>query len=135
MSTPIDLRSEPALSGHEQLSGVRESRFQALLDGSLLRDSPLLSDNARRLYQELIGVDWTKRFKLADRIEIGGARENEDEHDTLYEAFPEMVDLIVDLFGMISRRDEAIAGLGAKVQELEDHYRDAAPEARFYDLD
>lgn len=122
----MDLRHEPILSGHEQLTRAGESRLQDLRDGTLLRDGPWLSENARSLYQELIGVDWTKRLSLADVIERGAAKETEAEHDTLYESYPDILDAVIDLFNMVSRRDEAIATLRAERD-------DAADEARFYD--
>lgn len=122
----MDLRHEPALSGHEQLTRAGESRLQDLRDGTLLRDGPWLSENARSLYQELIGVDWTKRLTLADVIERGAAQETEAEHDTLYESYPDILNTVIDLFNMVSRRDETIAALKAERD-------DAAAEARFYD--
>ena len=121
----MDLRHEPILSGHEQLTRAGESRLQDLRDGTLLRDGPWLSENARSLYQELIGVDWTKRLTLADVIERGAAKETEAEHDTLYESYPDILDTVIDLFNMVSRRDEQIEALEAQIA--------AADEALLHD--
>lgn len=119
----MDLRHEPALSGHEQLTRAGESRLQDLRDGTLLRDGPWLSENARSLYQELIGVDWTKYLTLADVIERGDAKETETEHDTLYGSYPDILDTVIDLFNMVSRRDETIARLLEEVADPVDAAR------------
>jgi hypothetical protein len=85
-------------------------------EAPLLRDGPWLSENARRTYQELIGPDFLKRFKLADKIERGDADQSSDEQDILYETYPDLVDLATDLFNMVSRRDERIVELEREVQ-------------------
>lgn len=116
----IDLRDEPVLRGVERVSRPGDSDRVALLkdgDGTgLLRDGPWLSENARRVYIELIGVDWFKRLKLADKIERGDADQSNDEQDTLYETYAALVDMSIDLFNMVSRRDERIAELEREVQ-------------------
>jgi len=94
----VDLRHELA----SEFDVERESPF---------RDHPLLSANAKKMLESFQSEKWQQRFRLADRIESGHATESEAEVDALYTAFPEMLNEIIDLFNMVSRRDELIAKL------------------------
>lgn len=106
----IDLRLDSARSD-EWNARSGESRYQDLLAGVLLRDGPWLSPNARAQLVAMFGAAWVEPLKLADRIESGRARETEDEHDVLYETYPDLIDTVIDLFNMVSRRDETIETL------------------------
>ena len=125
MSPAIDLRHEPALSG-EHMTRSGESRYDDLITGALLRDGPWLSANARTQLQEMVGSAWIEPLKLADRIEDGGAFENDAEHDLLYESYPDLIDTVIDLFNMVSRRDEQIAALESQLDEVAAYAIDVA---------
>lgn len=117
----VDLRQEMLLRGHEITSAGRgDSRVGALMssEDGLLRAGPWLSPNARKMYQELTGPDWLKYLKLADKIEQGDADQSNDEQDTLYDGMPVLTDTVIDLFNMVSRRDEQIDALNAQLDSL-----------------
>lgn len=82
------------------------TRVQELLEGSLFRDGYWLSPNARLQLVEMNDPKWRKVFALADKIEDGRASVDDAELDVLYEMFPTVVDTMIDLFNMVSRRDE-----------------------------
>lgn len=82
------------------------TRMQELLEGSLFRDGHWLSPNARLQLVEMNDPKWRKVFALADKIEDGRASVDDAELDVLYEMFPAVVDAMIDLFNMVSRRDE-----------------------------
>lgn len=117
----VDLRQEMLLRGHEITSAGRgDSRVGALMssEDALLRAGPWLSPNARKQYQELIGPDWLKYLKLADKLDRGEGDQSNDEQDTLYDGFPALTDTVIDLFNMVSRRDEQIEVLNAQLDAL-----------------
>ncbi|UTC28857.1 hypothetical protein MARCHEWKA_03450 [Brevundimonas phage vB_BpoS-Marchewka] len=118
MSRTIDLRHEPALGDSEWTMRSDASRVQSLLVNALLRDGPWLSPNARTQLQEMKSDDWVKTLLLADVIENGDARQDDAEHDLLYESYPDLVDTVIDLFNMVSRRDEQINALQHQLGEV-----------------
>ncbi|USN16092.1 hypothetical protein PAPPERLAPAPP_03510 [Brevundimonas phage vB_BpoS-Papperlapapp] len=118
MNHTIDLSHEPSMGGREWTASARDNRVQSLLVGALLRDGPWLSPNARTQVQEMKGDDWVKVLLLADVIENGDARQDDAEHDLLYETYPDLVDTVIDLFNMVSRRDEQINALQHQLGEV-----------------
>lgn len=107
MKLTCDLRHEAA-APHDKTASSFESRYDAVSAGDL-RDGPWLSPNARRQLEDLKGARWAEALRLADRIEAGAAFDDEAEHDVLYETYPLLIDTVLDLFNMVSRRDEQIA--------------------------
>lgn len=82
------------------------NRVQELLEGSLFRDGDWLSPNAALQLVEMREPKWREVFALADKIEDGRATVNDTELDVLYDMFPAVIDTVIDLFNMVSRRDE-----------------------------
>lgn len=116
----IDLREEPSLGLHEVTAASAEGdRFG---DADILRVHERMSPNAERVLAQLQGEDFRALMLVADRVEAGKGL-SEPEEEVIYDQLPGAVDLILDLFNMVSRRDERIA-------ELEEQIEDAAMEAR-----
>ena len=112
----IDLRDEPCLRATEataaSLSGRRFVSFE-----NFIRTEGL-SDNAFRVLDTLKGGDFKAMLMLADSMEEGRALSGaEDLH--LYDTLPAVVDLVLDLFNMVARRDMAIDAASTLLATLE----------------
>lgn len=117
--TDIDLREEPLLGAHSRTTAAIDGDRVLLLRDpqyGLFREGEWLSENAKRTLQALIGPDWLKYLTLADKLDNGNGDQSSAEQDTLYEGFPIITDMAIDLFNMVSRRDERIAQLEDEVQ-------------------
>lgn len=105
----IDLRDEPCLRQTEALASTLAGRRFAGLD-DFVRTTEL-SDNAAKVLDQIKGDDFKAMLMIADTMEAGrGLSEADDLH--LYETLPEVVDLVLDLFNMVARRDMAIEAAG-----------------------
>lgn len=124
----IDLRHEPALGRiNFTTSNLQANRIQ-LLDRSgspLLQYDLHMSENAKRVRERLTSVEGVKYLALADKLDRGDADQRGDEQDTLYEGFPQLVDLVIDLFNMVARRDDHINDLESAIDLM---HQDAAGE-------
>ena len=109
----IDLRHEPCLGAHER---VFEGGSD-LPSSGYLRQHAELSENAARIAAELDGREFGDLIRLSNTIDAGRATGKGDEAEAVYDAFPILVRRVIDLFNMVSRRDEAIAELEAAVYE------------------
>ena len=112
----IDLRDEPCLRATEataaSLSLERRTGFDAFIRTSGL------SDNAARVVKTLKGDFFQAILEIADRMEAGQAL-SEAEDDLVYENLPDVVDLVLDLFNMVARRDMAIDAASTLLATLE----------------
>lgn len=120
--TRIDLRAEPCLRPVEATAAsLRGDRFAGF--DEFIRTAEL-SDNAACVLDTLKSDDFKAMLLIADHMEAGRAiSEAEDMH--VYEQVPEIVDLVLDLFNMVARRDELIAELREQISGYEAQNYDA----------
>lgn len=100
---------------------VIDMRFEVLYESQReapFRDSPDLSINARKMFEAFHTPKWLEREELVRKIDSGYAEETEKEVGFLYDSMPEMMGEIIDLFNMVSRRDEEIARLNREIEAM-----------------
>lgn len=108
----IDLRDEPCLGFTERVFSLGKPSIMP--DDLRLHDD--LSANAQKMATELSTPEFAEAVRLRNIIEGGNATGSDDEVEAVYDAYVLMTDRVLDLFAMVSRRDEQIALLRVEIQ-------------------
>ena len=94
------------------------SDFDAV-EQPLWREHPHLSENAKKMLEAFKSPKYRRFEELARNIEIGDATGAEDESLEVYDMAVDLFKEVVDLFNMVSRRDELLHAQAKTLEEVD----------------